>query len=108
MAKNKLTSTRSQAPSLKKIAFIPDVHVPAHDKRAVALVLQALRWWRPRVLFIKGDFVNCGSGSPHVKSPRLVPQFLDQETEAANALLDQFDALGATEKNFVQGNHEYW
>jgi predicted phosphodiesterase len=92
---------------LRKVLEIPDSHIPSEDKRAYKLCLKAWDVWQPDVIIIMGDFANCGSVSPHAKMPG-EPFSLKVEIDAVNARLDQIDALGAGEKHFIQGNHEYW
>jgi hypothetical protein len=88
------------------VAFIPDSHVPFEDKRAFDLMLRTLSDWKPDAINILGDFGDFYSVSSHSKSPDRV-RHLEQEVEAINARLDQLDALGAGEKRFVEGNHEW-
>jgi hypothetical protein len=70
-------------------------------------MLDAAAWWKPDSINVLGDFLNCGSVSPHEKTPR-DPKTFQPEVAAANQRLDDLDALGASEKHFVQGNHEAW
>ena len=90
---------------LKKILWIPDTHVPYEDAQAFELMLTAMRWWKPDVINILGDFGDFYAVSSHSKDPRRSNQ-LKNEVYAINERLDQIDALGAAEKHFVEGNHE--
>jgi predicted phosphodiesterase len=90
---------------LKKILFVPDVHVPYHDKTAWGTMLAAMREWKPDIVVVLGDLCDMYSVSAHDKDPRRMNR-LDWELEACNEALDQLDALGAQKKYFVEGNHE--
>jgi predicted phosphodiesterase len=79
--------------------------VPYEDKRAFDLMLNVLRGWGPDTVIILGDFGDFYPVSAHSKDPARSGQLAD-EIHAINGRLDQLDALGATEKHFVEGNHE--
>ncbi len=66
-------------------------------------MLKAARYWKPDVINILGDFVDFYTVSSHDKREDRV-RHLKDEIEAANARLDQIEALGA-EVHFVEGNH---
>lgn len=90
---------------LQRWAFIPDTHRPWHSVKAVAVMMKALRWWKPDGLVIMGDYLDCLAVSFHDKNPGRKNQ-LEGEIEDANAGLDELDTLGATYKHFICGNHE--
>lgn len=91
--------------SLKSILIIPDVHVPYHDKRAWSLLLKVGRSLKPHYLYTLGDFADFFGVSSHSKDPNRVLK-MDLEVAAANAALDELDALNAKKKMFIAGNHE--
>lgn len=91
---------------LKKIAFVPDTHVPYHDARAFKLFLKSMKVFNPHALIIGGDFADFYSVSSHDKNPKRVNNLLE-EVEAVNIALDEIDALGIKEKYFIEGNHEW-
>jgi predicted phosphodiesterase len=93
------------AARLRKVLVIPDTHVPYEDKRAWALMLQVASAWRPDTIVILGDFCDFYSVSSHDKNPQRV-RMLDEEITCANERLSELDALGATEKYYISGNHE--
>lgn len=96
---------KKQGKRLKKVMFVGDLHAPYEDKRAVNLVLRVGEAWKPDVLAMLGDFSDFYSVSDHLKDPARAGR-LRWELEQSNLLLDRFDALGATRKIFVAGNHE--
>ena len=90
---------------LSHVLFIPDVHRPYHDKKAWALMLRAAREFKPDKIVVLGDFADFYSVSSFDKHPRRVSD-LKTEAEDANIGLDELDALDATCKVFIKGNHE--
>lgn len=93
--------------SLEPILFVPDCHIPYHDKRAWQLTLHVARALRPRHILVLGDFADFYAVSSHSKDPaRTSRRRLRAEMEAARACRSDLDGLGATNKVFVAGNHE--
>lgn len=85
--------------------FIPDTHVPFHDKKAWALLLEAAAGWCPETIVIQGDFADFYTVSSHSKDPRR-ERSLQKEVNAVKEALRELDALGAGEIIYVSGNHE--
>lgn len=85
---------------------MPDCHVPNHDERAFGLMLQVAAFLKPKHIVILGDFADAESLSAH---PATKPgeHSLEQEIGAVRKCLDYLDALGATNKVYCQGNHEF-
>ena len=94
----------ASAPKLEPLLICPDTHVPYHDVRAWELMLRVGKAIKPTHLVCIGDLLDFYSVSSHSKSPERALKLAD-ELEAGNAALDQLDALGATEKKFIAGNH---
>jgi hypothetical protein len=84
---------------------VPDVHAPYHDKRAWGLFLQVAKALAPKHLVIIGDFMDFYAVSTHSKDPSRAYQ-LQREVKIGLGMLGQLDALGATNKIYVEGNHE--
>lgn len=89
---------------LKRILFCPDAHVPYHDERAWRLFLNVGRAFKPDILVVMGDLADFYSVSSHSKDPRRIKE-LDWEVAEVRKALDQLDALNASEKIFIEGNH---
>lgn len=85
--------------------FVPDAHVPFEDKKAFALMLKVGKALRPKGIVIIGDLADCCAISDHDKDPARALG-LKGEIAAVNKRLDELDALGATDKIYVEGNHE--
>lgn len=90
---------------MKKILFIPDSHIPYHDKKAWALMLKAAKVFKPDIINIQGDFADFYAVSSHSKNPNR-KRNLEFEVDAVNKALDQLDTIGAKKKIYVSGNHE--
>lgn len=92
--------------ALQVILFIPDCHVPNHDEKAWGLMLRVANDISPDKIVILGDFADAETLSAH---PPTKPGELDFEDELAgvNKCLLQLGMLGASEKIYVCGNHEF-
>lgn len=94
--------------SLKRILFISDVHSPYHCVKSWQLMLRAAYGFRPDMIVQMGDLCDFYAASRFDKNPlRLQKHRLIDEVNVTNGLLDDLDNLGATEKFFLCGNHEY-
>ncbi len=90
---------------LEPILFVPDCHIPYHDKRAFALMLKVARDLKPVHIVSIGDFVDFYAVSAHSKDPAR-SRNLKWELDQASIALDALDKLGAAHKIYVAGNHE--
>jgi predicted phosphodiesterase len=91
---------------MQKIAFLPDAHRPYHDKIAWELFLLAISDWKPDILVCLGDLADCYKVSSFSKDPTREYSFKEEIDNVLEGL-DDLDALGATRKIFVAGNHEH-
>lgn len=87
--------------------FLPDIHVPYEDKRALAVVLRFISDVKPVRLVNLGDLLDLGMVSRFLKDPREKIN-LQVQVERGMQILDmERDAAG---KDcyivFVEGNHE--
>jgi predicted phosphodiesterase len=87
---------------VEKVFFIPDLHCPYEDKRAVELMFDAMKVFKPDVVVIIGDFIDCFSVSRWAKDPKRA-HTLKQEADAGKAYLDR---ITAKKKIYIAGNHE--
>ncbi len=96
--------SRTKPTKLEPVLIVPDTHAPYHDKQAWRLMLQVARVLRPKHLIHLGDLADFYSVSSHDKDKDRANN-LEWEMEEVNGLLDDLDALGATNKRFIEGNH---
>lgn len=90
---------------LEKILFVPDTHIPYHDKKAWELMLEAMKSFKPDHVIVGGDFIDNYAVSSHNKNPNR-SLLLEQEVNDTKKELDRLKALGAKNNVFVSGNHE--
>lgn len=86
-----------------KILAVPDAHIPFEDKRAVKLCKAVARQYKPDIIVVLGDFIDCLSISAHSRS-NLRALNLKKEIEGAARQLDEFRQL-ADKLVFLEGNH---
>jgi len=92
--------------TLKKVLFIPDVHIPYHNKRAFNLMLKVATDFKPDITVVLGDFGDFYSVSRFTKDPSRKNN-LKWEIQEVNKELDKLDKLNSSLKIFVEGNHEF-
>lgn len=90
---------------MDKVVFIPDPHRPYHSEAAWQLFLQAMEDFKPDTIVVQGDFLDFYKVSRFSKDPKRVLSFKDEVTSGEEGL-DDLDALDATRKIFIEGNHE--
>lgn len=90
---------------LSNILYIPDTHVPYHDKKAWELVLKVGRAFKPEIINVGGDLFDMFAVSSHSKDPERKLK-LEWEIDEGKKALDDLDSLGAKIKKFQGGNHE--
>jgi predicted phosphodiesterase len=90
---------------LTKVAFIPDSHWPFADVRAWALMLKAMRGWKPDIVVVLGDLADFYSVSFHPKDPKRKVN-LEHEIESVSGALRDLESLGAGRQVYCSGNHE--
>lgn len=100
-------SCTAAAPSqgLEPVLVVADAHRPYYDRHWWDLLLQVGHAIRPKHIVIIGDFADFYSVSAHDKNPERAHHF-DEELEDVERGLDELDALGATDKLYIEGNHE--
>src|SRR5690606_24412149 len=90
---------------LEPVLFVPDAHHPFADMKAWRLLLKVGKALKPKHLVVLGDLADFYAVSSHSKDPSR-KALLREEVEFVRARLDELDALGASTKLFIEGNHE--
>ncbi len=93
------------AERLSTALLIPDCHHPNVDPKAWGLVLRAAAELQPDTVVVLGDFLDGESVSLH-EPDEVGGVDLEAELESVNAALDQLDAIGASTRVYLEGNHE--
>lgn len=88
------------------ILLIPDCHIPNHDEKAWGVMLRAAMLLKPKHIVILGDFADGETLSSHAPTQPGQHDF-EQELAIVNKCLDQLDSLGAENKIYASGNHEF-
>ncbi len=93
---------------LKKAIFIPDCHVPYHDKKSFALLLRVIKKVQPDIVVILGDFADFYAVSFHEKDPKRKNDIQWEADEVKRHLRMVREAAGEDCRIvYVMGNHEH-
>ena len=94
--------------AIKCVGVLPDLHIPFHNRRALAAALNCLADSKLDALFLLGDVVDAYNLSMHgPKHPAVHSSLLDEVNETKH-FLDTVDLTWPElEKHFVEGNHEW-
>jgi predicted phosphodiesterase len=104
-ASRRTSRISGHASELEPILICPDAHRPFHSKVWWDLLMQAGRFLRPKHLVIIGDFADFYEVSDHPKNPERKHNLADELADVDEGLND-LDSLGATNKIYIEGNHE--
>ena len=83
---------------------------PLHDRRTLDLVLKVASDFKPDVLILGGDTLDCGPLSPHLKHKHRSIEGLRIATDAQELrahVLEPLEQLGS-KRIYLLGNHERW
>jgi UDP-2,3-diacylglucosamine pyrophosphatase LpxH len=90
----------------KLAAVISDIHIPFHDRDALAVCLEYLKDIRPNQIILNGDIIDFYSVSRFQKDPMRIDT-LQSEIDETRALLNLLRRNHPTaEMTFIRGNHE--
>lgn len=93
-------------PDGTKIAVLPDIHVPAHDKKVMWAVKRALKEFQPDILILIGDVADCFSISAWPADPSVKRDF-QAELDMTRDLIDELmEISGCYWCFYIMGNHE--
>lgn len=93
-------------PDGTKIAVLPDIHVPAHDKKVMWAVLRALKDFQPDIVILIGDVADCFAISAWPADPSVKRDF-QNELDETRELMDEIrEVSGCYWMFFIMGNHE--
>lgn len=92
-------------PTLETVLFLPDMHSPYHDKRAINLVERVVHVLRPTRIVLGGDVGDFYAVSSHSKDPKRRDTFED-EVAITKQLLRRIEGWRFKQKIFIKGNHE--
>lgn len=100
---------------MKTYIILPDLHIPHHDKRALAVVEKYINWRQQNYglagLVQLGDIGDWSPVSRHTKSQLLTRegQRLERDFAEINDTLDRWQQLIPDgDLHLIEGNHEFW
>ncbi|MBX9694178.1 MAG: metallophosphoesterase, partial [Cyanobacteria bacterium] len=95
-----------ELPESTRVAILPDIHVPAHDKLVMWAVKHWLRDFQPHVLVFIGDVADVFALSRWSRPPRTVVN-LQGELDETRRLVDELIGYANPYHTFyIMGNHE--
>ena len=90
----------------------PDTHIPYEDKQAVGVALKIVEWYKPQVVVVLGDFLDCAPVSHWLKANQRVKSAeglrLKDDFDRGNKLLDKMLVPSVKKLVYLEGNHEDW
>jgi hypothetical protein len=89
------------------IFHIPDLQVPFHDKRALALVNLVIEDLKPSCIRQKGDMIDCYKESDYVKNPDIATSVEEECDVAYDIWKEWVDLSPGCELEWEEGNHEF-
>jgi len=90
---------------LAKVLFVPDSHHPYNDEQAWNVMLEAAKGFKPDIVVVLGDFIDCYAISAHQKDLKKRPSF-EEEIESGSLALKSLEDLKAPIQIYICGNHE--
>lgn len=100
---------RAGNPEVLKMSVQPDTHGKNRDEPAFNSYLKFLKYYKPDMHLILGDFVDCDGASPwpakNLEPKRLVPE-MKIGREMLKRLVDATPSCST--RIFLEGNHENW
>lgn len=91
----------------EKLFFIPDTHIPYHHEGAFKLMLKALSKFRPDVVIILGDFIDCYKVSQHSKNVSRKISMREELTMGRDCIKQITRCCRSARRIYCEGNHEY-
>lgn len=100
------TQTRAASGDMR-VLFWPDTHLPYQDKRAVDLALKIADYFRPELIVMLGDVLDCNGFSRFEYDTTDPRTFFKTELDEWHSLARSIcDAAPGPKKIFIRGNHE--
>lgn len=89
----------------KRIGILSDIHFPSYHKEALNAAIDYLRKWKPEVIVLNGDIIDCYFLSDYEKDPRQ-RSFKYELDMVCNFLLQLRKLFPKTKLIWKLGNHE--
>lgn len=96
---------RPSKPQFERSVFLPDIHIPYEDKRALKAALAFVRYFKPHVLFLLGDVMDMyGLAKFDNKDPSKLHHLADEIKQTREFLITLRKTTDA-QINYIEGNH---
>ena len=95
-----------KTPKHKKVLFVPDIHAPFQDAKAIKAMIAFAKWWKPDYVYFLGDVIDFYSISRFAKDPARALELQLEVDEARKVLKTICAATPNAKKYFICGNHE--
>jgi hypothetical protein len=93
-------------PDGTKVVVLPDIHVPAHNKKLMWAVLEFLKAYKPHIVILIGDVADVFALSRWPAPPRVVKN-MQRELDQTRRLIDKIiEVSGCIHLFVIMGNHE--
>lgn len=93
-------------PDGTKIAVLPDIHCPAHNRTLMWAILSFLKDYRPDIIIFIGDVADVFALSAWPNPPRSVKN-IQGELDETRRLVDKIISVSSCKQVFyIMGNHE--
>ena len=90
----------------ERVVFISDIHAPFQDDKALQILYNFIKWFKPKTIFIMGDLLDAYAISRFTKDPKGKLNF-KEEIESSREILKQIRVCGGKAKiYYLRGNHE--
>jgi len=87
--------------------YLTDCHFPTHDKKVWSLVLQVAKHFKPDLIWLNGDTLDCAQISRFRTDPR-VKFTLKDDIDCAKARLTELRSVCSSARFYSRvGNHDY-
>jgi len=91
----------------KKIVVANDFQIPFHDRKLLKLFNKFLKYFKPSLLIINGDLLDCWMISDFDKTPKTGMDFSDELKLGYQVLKDWRRIMKDKEIWYIEGNHEW-
>jgi hypothetical protein len=102
----RLHAVTASRPSSHRCMVLSDIHIPYHDKGALAIALQFAREWKPTHIVLNGDILDAHEISSHPKDKHNPITFQDEVNEVRQFLRVLRQQHKRAVIAYTMGNHE--
>ena len=90
----------------ERSVFLPDLHVPYHDEKVFECWLRFVKKFKPNVVFLMGDWVDCYQLSKFDKKPSRIIELQDDFDATVSHIRRVRQVAPKAKFYYIKGNHE--